>query len=54
MVSAGNNEFPASPNVPAPPPTDAYADFKAHPMSVAAYGPRQSEAQSLMSAAGWR
>ncbi|PZO05013.1 MAG: Fe(3+) ABC transporter substrate-binding protein [Alphaproteobacteria bacterium] len=54
MVSAGNNEFPASPNVPAPPPTDAYANFKAHPMSVAAYGPRQAEAQSLMSAAGWR
>ncbi len=54
MVSAGNNEFPASPNVPAPDPTDAYADFTAHPMSVATYGPRQAEAQSLMSAAGWR
>lgn len=54
MVSAGNKEFPASPNVPAPPPTDAYADFTAHPMSVATYGPRQAEAQSLMSAAGWR
>jgi iron(III) transport system substrate-binding protein len=54
MVSAGNNEYPASPNVPAPPPTDAYADFTAHPMSVATYGPRQAEAQSLMSAAGWR
>ena len=54
MVSAGNNEFPASPNVPAPAPTDAYADFTAHPMSVATYGPRQAEAQSLMSAAGWR
>lgn len=54
MVSAGNNEYPASPNVPAPAPTQAYADFKAHPMSVATYGPRQAEAQSLMSAAGWR
>ncbi len=54
MVSAGNNEYPASPNVPAPVPTKAYADFKAHPMSVATYGPRQAEAQSLMSAAGWR
>jgi len=53
-VSAGNNEFPANPAVPAPPPTDAYADFTAHPMSVALYGPRQAEAQSLMSAAGWR
>ncbi|WP_339929160.1 extracellular solute-binding protein [uncultured Brevundimonas sp.] len=54
MVSAGNNEFPASPDVPAPPPTDAYADFTAHPMSVAVYGRHQAEAQTLMSAAGWR
>lgn len=54
MVSAGNNEYPASPNVPAPAPTNAYADFKAHPMSVATYGRRQAEAQNLMSAAGWR
>ena len=54
MVSAGNNEFPASPNVAVPPPTNAYADFVAHPMSVATFGPRQAEAQSLMSAAGWR
>ena len=54
MVSAGNNEFPASPNVAVPPPTNAYADFMAHPMSVATFGPRQAEAQSLMSAAGWR
>ena len=54
MVSAGNNEYPASPDVPAPAPTDAYADFTAHPMSVATYGPHQAEAQSLMSAAGWR
>lgn len=54
MISAGNNEYPSNPAVPAPPPTDAYADFAAHPMSVARYGPRQAEAQSLMSAAGWR
>lgn len=54
MVSAGNNEYPASPDVPAPAPTDAYADFTPHPMSVATYGPRQTEAQNLMSAAGWR
>ena len=53
-VSAGNNEYPANPNVPAPAPTDAYADFAAHPMSVTIYGRRQTEAQSLMSAAGWR
>ena len=53
-ISANNNEFPASPDVPAPPPVDAYADFTAHPMSVAAFAGRQPEAQSLMSAAGWR
>lgn len=53
-ISANNNEFPASPDVPAPPPVDAYADFTAHPMSVAAFAARQPEAQSLMSAAGWR
>ncbi|MFN3815230.1 extracellular solute-binding protein [Brevundimonas sp.] len=54
LVSQYNNEFPASPNVPAPAPVDAYADFEAHPMPVSAYGPRQAEAQSLISAAGWR
>ncbi len=53
-VSAGNNEFPGNPAVSVPAPTNAYADFTAHPMSVATYGPRQAEAQSLMSAAGWR
>ncbi len=53
-ISANNNEFPASPDVPAPPPVDAYANFTAHPMSVAAFARRQPEAQSLMSAAGWR
>jgi iron(III) transport system substrate-binding protein len=53
-VSAGNNEFPGNPAVPVPAPTNAYADFTAHPMSVAVYGRRQAEAQSLMSAAGWR
>lgn len=53
-VSAGNNEYPANPNVPAPAPTNAFADFTAHPMSVTVYGARQAEAQSLMSAAGWR
>lgn len=52
-ISANNNEYPASPDVPAPPPVDAYA-FTAHPMSVAAFAARQPQAQSLMSAAGWR
>ena len=53
-VSQNNNEYPASPNVPAPAPVDAYADFQAHPMPVSAYGPRQAEALAMMSAAGWR
>ena len=54
LVSQYNNEFPASPDVAAPPPVDAYADFTAHPMSVAVYGQNQAQAQSMISAAGWR
>ena len=53
-ISANNGEYPASPDVPAPKPVDAYATFTAHPMSAAAFARRQPEAQSLMSAAGWR
>jgi iron(III) transport system substrate-binding protein len=53
-ISANNNEYPASPDVEAPAPVDAYADFAAHPMGVAAFAARQPEAQSMMSAAGWR
>lgn len=53
-ISANNNEYPASPDVPAPPPVDAYAQFTAHPMNVAAFASRQPEAQAIMSAAGWR
>ncbi|MFA7439772.1 MAG: extracellular solute-binding protein [Sphingomonadaceae bacterium] len=53
-IARHNNEFPASPDVPPPPPVDAYADFTAHPMPVAAFAARQPEAQSLMSKAGWR
>ena len=54
LVSQENGEYPASPDVAAPEPTAAYADFAAHPMAVATYGPRQAEAQALMTAAGWR
>jgi len=54
LVSQENGEYPASPGVAAPEPTAAYADFTAHPMAVATYGPRQAEAQALMTAAGWR
>lgn len=53
-VSRMNFEFSAAPAVAVPAPVDAYAKFTANPMSVAAYGPRQAEAQSLMSKAGWR
>lgn len=53
-IAAENNEFPASPDVAAPAPVDAYADFTANPMNVSAFAVRQPEAQSLMSAAGWR
>lgn len=53
-IAANNGEFPASADVPAPPPVDAYATFTPNPMSVAAFAARQPEAQSLMSAAGWR
>jgi iron(III) transport system substrate-binding protein len=49
-----NNEYPASPGVPAPAPVDAYADFEAHPMPVAAFAARQPQAQAIMSRAGWR
>lgn len=53
-IARNNNEFPASPDVAPPPPVDAYARFTANPMNVAAFAARQPEAQSLMSAAGWR
>jgi iron(III) transport system substrate-binding protein len=49
-----NNEYPASPGVPVPPPVDEYADFEAHPMPVAAFAARQPQAQAIMSRAGWR
>lgn len=53
-ISANNNEFPASPDVAAPPPVAAYAGFTAHPMQAAAFAARQPRAQSIMSRAGWR
>lgn len=53
-ISANNGEFPASPDVPMQPPVSDYANFMAHPMNVAAFAGRQPEAQSMMSAAGWR
>ena len=53
-IAANNSEYPASPDVPAPAPVDAYAAFTAHPMAVSAFAARQPQAQSLMSEAGWR
>ena len=54
LVAQLNYEYPISPDVAAPAPVDAYAGFQANPMAVSLYGPRQGEAQSMMSAAGWR
>ena len=54
LVAQMNYEYPISPDVAAPAPIDAYAGFQANPMAVSLYGPRQGEAQSMMSAAGWR
>jgi iron(III) transport system substrate-binding protein len=53
-IARNNNEFPASPGVPAPAPVDAWANFGAHPMPVASFAARQPQAQSMMSRAGWR
>ena len=53
-ISANNNEFPATPDVAAPDPVAAHANFTAHPMSVAAFAARQPQAQSIMSRVGWR
>lgn len=49
-----NNEYPASPSVPVPPPVDAFARFQAHPMPVAEFAAQQPKAQALMTRAGWR
>lgn len=54
IIATANNEFTAANGVPDPAPVSAWSGFTAHPMSVTAYGRRQSEAQSLMTAAGWR
>ncbi len=49
-----NNEYPASPGVPAPAPVDAYPIPQAHPMPVAAFAAQQPRAQAVMTRAGWR
>lgn len=54
IIASANNEFTAANGAPNPAPVSAWSDFTANPMSVTAYGRRQAEAQSLMTAAGWR
>lgn len=54
LNSEMNNEFPAANGVQAPAGVREFENFTAHPMNIAVYGRRQSEAQSLMTAAGWR
>jgi iron(III) transport system substrate-binding protein len=53
-VSQNNNEFPASTDVAPAQAVAPYANFTAHPMPVEAFAARQPEAQSMMSAAGWK
>lgn len=54
IFATANSEFTAANGVPNPAPVSTWGDFTANPMSVTVYGRRQSEAQSLMTAAGWR
>jgi len=54
LNSEMNNEFPAANGVQAPAGVREFENFTAHPMNIAVYGRRQSEAQSLMTAVGWR
>ncbi len=53
-IAVNNSEFPVTPDLGPPESLKDYAGFKAHPMSVAAFARRQPEAQTAMSAAGWR
>lgn len=54
LNSEMNNEFPAATGVQAPAGVREFEGFTANPMNVSVYGRRQAEAQSIMSAAGWR
>lgn len=54
LNSEVNNEFPGANGVQAPAGVREFEGFAAHPMNVSVYGRRQSEAQSIMTAAGWR
>ena len=54
IVSQSNFEFPAVADAAPAEAVAPYAGFKANPMSVARYGVHQAQAQSMISAAGWR
>ncbi|GAA0626041.1 Fe(3+) ABC transporter substrate-binding protein [Brevundimonas kwangchunensis] len=54
IIAGANNEYTAANGVPNPAAVQPYANFTANPMPVTAYGRNQAQAQSLMSAAGWR
>ena len=54
IVSELNFEYPAVASVPPAASVAPHASFTPNPMSVARYGVHQAQAQSMISAAGWR
>lgn len=54
IVTQSNYESPAVADAAPAEAVAPYAGFKANPMSVARYGVHQAQAQSMISAAGWR
>jgi iron(III) transport system substrate-binding protein len=54
IVSELNFEYPAVASAPPAASVAPYASFTPNPMSVARYGVHQAQAQSMISAAGWR
>jgi len=54
VVSQLNYEYPAVAGATVADTVTPFTSFQAHPMSVARYGAHQAQAQSMISAAGWR
>jgi iron(III) transport system substrate-binding protein len=54
IFADANSEYPAVATVQPPQVVADYSRFKVDPMSVAVYGRRQAEAQTLLDEAGWR
>jgi iron(III) transport system substrate-binding protein len=54
IFAGANNEYPAVTGVEPPSLVKSYSNFKADPVPVSSYGPRQAEAQQLLDRAGWR